>query len=133
MQTSEPKRAARLERSSDRLRATLLPEVVQAEARPLPGMHRSGALEVRQLAVGLSVPPVGRAQQSEERLILVDWHELAVTLCPSLGYYSVAKSKYPDFGHEWCAHRFFSLKLGLVERFSKLDPSRKWKNALRCY
>src|SRR4051812_35467730 len=68
-----------------RLRATCLPKVVKREARPLPRVHGSISLHVRQGEVRLAIASIGRPKQGEKRRVLREWKDLTVTERPSLG------------------------------------------------
>src|SRR5215218_4404199 len=64
---------------------------------------RNASAQVRQREVRLPVAAVHRAEQREQRLILVNGQELAVALRPALR--RKIKSKYLNLAHERRAHR----------------------------
>ena len=56
-----------------------------AEDMAVADMHRHASLQIGQREVGLAVAAIGRAQQREQRLVLVDRHQLTVAERPTLG------------------------------------------------
>ncbi len=55
-----------------------------AERMTVAEMHRDLTLQVRQRECGLPIASVSCAKQREERLVLIDWQELAIALRPAL-------------------------------------------------
>ena len=82
----------------DRLRAHHLPQ-----GQPIAHVGSGAAAEVRQGKVGLPVAAVGRAQQREQRLILIDRQKLPVALCPAFG--GKVERNYLNLCKEWCGHK----------------------------
>src|SRR4051794_38473998 len=66
-------------------------------------VDRQAALEVRQRKVRLPVAAEGRAEQREQRLVLIDRQELTVRQRPSLRREDEAHN--PDLGQERLGHR----------------------------
>jgi hypothetical protein len=84
------------------LAAARLAEIVQGQTRPLAGMHRRTALQVRQREVALAIAAVGGAQQREERRVLRDRQQLAIALGPALG--REVEREDADFRNERIGH-----------------------------
>src|SRR3954454_375790 len=82
--------------------AALLAEVVEREAGPLPGMHRSATLKVRKRERRLSVPSVRRAEEREERRVLAERQQLDVAERPALR--REVEREDPDLGDERVGH-----------------------------
>src|SRR5438552_11176080 len=59
-------------------------------------------LQIRQAKGDPAVAAVGRAQQREERLVLVDGQELPVALRPA--FRGEIEADYFDFAEEWSGH-----------------------------
>ena len=73
-----------------------------APDKALALMKRSISLEIWQREVGLAIPAVGRAQQREERLVLVDRQLLSVAERPALR--GEVEAHDFDFAKEWFSH-----------------------------
>src|SRR4051794_20638605 len=70
-------------------------------------MDRSPAAQVRQRERRLAVTAIHRAEQREQRLVLVDRQKLAVAERPALGR-EIPRNNF-DFTQIWCAHATPSL------------------------
>ena len=72
-------------------------------------MNRRLASQIGERKGGLAIAAIGRAEEREERLVLVDGQELSVTLHPiSRGE---VKAHDPNFAQVRCSHNFRWLKL----------------------
>ncbi len=65
-------------------------------------MNRYVSLKIRQPEIHASVAAVGRAEQREERLVLIDRYQLLVAKRPTL--WREAEAHDSDFGKEWFSH-----------------------------
>jgi hypothetical protein len=70
-------------------------------------MNRDLPLEIRKGKVNAPVSAVGRAKQTEERLVLIDGQQLPVTQRPTFG--GEAKTENSDFREKWFCHVFLLL------------------------
>ncbi len=75
-------------------------------------MHRRAGAEVGQGEVHAAVAAVGRAEQREQRLVLVDRQQLSVAHRPALR--GEAEGHDPDLGEEGLGHRVVVLGRSLT-------------------
>src|SRR5438552_142278 len=78
-----------------------------AQGMALAHVQRGAALQVRQAEVDAAVSAIGGAEQREERLILIDWQELAIAHRPALR--RKVEGHTFQFREEWFRHDRFSL------------------------
>src|SRR3990172_3432975 len=100
-----------------RFRTPRLAQIMQRQPGALSRVHWRSALQIGQREVALSVPAVGRAQQREERCVLAQWQQLAVTECPA-GRCEV-EGIYSNLRDKWICHLF--LLLG----WAREDPEQR--------
>src|SRR2546425_4583984 len=82
-------------------------------------VNRHATLQIRQPKVDAPVPAKGRAQQTEERLVLVDGQELPIAHRPALR--RVTETKDSDFREKWFCHDFLLHRVKLKFRVQSLD------------
>jgi hypothetical protein len=78
-----------------------------AQDEAAPDVIRRLALQVGQREIRLAVASIGRAQQGEKSLVLIDWQELAVASGPALR--GEIEAKDSDFGQKRFSHSSDSL------------------------
>src|SRR5215210_2949383 len=78
-----------------------------AERVPAADVNRCAPAQIRQREVHPPVSAEGRAEQREERLVLVDRKELTVAQGPALR--SKDEAHDSDFRQKWFSHRFLLL------------------------
>jgi hypothetical protein len=78
-----------------------------AQGEAAPDVIRRLALQVGQREIRLAVASIGRAQQGEKSLVLIDWQELAVASGPALR--GEIEAKDSDFGQKRFSHSSDSL------------------------
>src|SRR5215471_10236875 len=82
-----------------RVRASGFSEIVQGKSGPLAWMHRRVALHVRESKIGLAVSSICGPQQREQRRVLAEGQDLAITKGPALR--RKVEWKDSDFRDKW--------------------------------
>src|SRR5712691_1734175 len=89
----------------DRKRVRLLATPL-TQGVPTTNVNRDTTSQVRQAKVDAPVAAEGRAQQTEERLVLINGQQLSVTQRPALRRKNETHDS--DFRQEWFCHNFYS-------------------------
>src|SRR5438105_13508622 len=85
---------------------------VLTQGMPVAHMHRSSSLEIGQTERHSPIAPIGSSKQREERLVLIDGQQLAITERPPFG--REIETDDLDFAQKWFRHRGSSFRCALV-------------------